>query len=38
MERLIPVEIFRKKQLHLSRYYIFPVFIETAEISCTIVW
>ena len=32
MEMLIPVEIFRKKQWFLSRYYLFPAFTETAEI------
>ena len=32
MEMFIPVEIFRKKQWFLSRYYLFPTFTEAAEI------
>ena len=32
MEMFIPVEIFRKKQWFLSRYYLFPAFTVAAEI------
>ena len=36
MEQFIPVEVFRKKKVYLSSYYLFPIFTETTEIFCTI--